>query len=234
MSTTPAAPPRPFDASHAEIYDRQFERIAAVKDALHLLLGVQLRRLPPDAHVLVAGAGTGAETRHLAALHPGWRFTLADPSEAMLAVARRHAEAEGFADRCVFHVGFVSTLPVEIHDGATSVLVSQFLTEVAARRAFFQDIAARLRPGAILFDADLAADRDAPGFDAAMDLWLDLLGYARGSTPEADARYREAFGRDFAVHSPAEVEAMIEGAGFTAPIACYQAGLIHGWVATRR
>lgn len=234
MSTTPTPPPRPFDAAHAEVYDRQFERIHAIKDALHLLLGVQLRRLPSDARILIAGAGTGAEARHLAALHPGWRFTLVDPSEAMLAVARRHAKAEGFADRCTFYAGFVSSLPIEVHDGATSLLVSQFLTEAAARQAFFADIAARLRPGGILFDADLAADREAPGFDAALDLWLDLLAYARGTTPEADARYRAAFGREFAVHSPAEVEAMIESAGFTAPVACYQAGLIRGWVATRR
>ena len=232
--STAAPAPRPFDVGHAEVYDRQFERIRVVKDALHLLIGVQLRRLPDDARILIAGAGTGAEARHLAALHPAWRFTLADPSEAMLAVARRHAEAEGFADRCVFHVGYVSSLPPDAHDAATSVLVSQFLTDTAARRAFFADIAARLRPGAVLVSADLAADRADPGFDAALELWLDLLDYARGSTPASNASYRAAFGRDFAVHSPPEVEAMIAEAGFTAPVACYQAGLIWGWATTRR
>ena len=233
MSTT-APLSRAFDIGHAEVYDRQFERIRAVKDALHLLLGVQLRRLPDDARILIAGAGTGVEARHLAALHPGWRFTLADPSEAMLAVARRHAETEGFADRCTFHVGFVSSLPVEPHDAATSLLVSQFLTDTAARRAFFEDIAARLRPGGILFNADLAADRDDPGFGPAMDLWLDLLDYARGSTPESNANYRAAFGRDFAAHGPAQVEEIIVQAGFDAPVACFQASLIRSWVATRR
>ena len=233
MST--AAPlSRAFDAGHAEVYDRQFERIRAVKDALHLLLGVQLRRLPDDARILIAGAGTGAEARYLAALHPGWRFTLADPSEAMLAVARRHAEAEGFVDRCTFHLGFVSSLPVEPHDAATSLLVSQFLADTGARRAFFEDIAARLWPSGILFNADLATDREDPGFGPAMDLWLDLLDYARGSTPESNANYRAAFGRDFAGHSPVEVEKLILQAGFTAPVACYQASLIRGWVATRR
>ncbi len=124
---------RPFDAGHAEVYGRQFERIRAAKDALHLLLAVRLRRLPDHACVLIAGAGKGAEARHLAALHPGWRFTLADPSEAMRAVARRHAEAEGIADRCTFHVGTVSSSPHDAHDAATSLLVSQFLTDATAR-----------------------------------------------------------------------------------------------------
>lgn len=225
---------RAFGAGHAESYDRQFARIQAIKEALHLLLAVQLRRLPDDAAVLIAGAGTGAEARHLAAIHPGWRFTLADPAEAMLAVARRHAEAEGFADRCVFHVGYVSSLPLEPHDAAISVLVSQFLTEAAARRAFFEELAARLRPGGVLFTADLAADRADPGFDQELSLWLDLLDYARGSTPESDAAYRAGFGRDFAAHSPAEVAQIIGSAGFSAPVPCYQAGLIRGWVAARR
>lgn len=229
--STAAPSSRPIDAGHAEVYP--FERIRAVKDALHLILGVQLRRLPNDARILLAGAGTGAEMPSLASLHPGWRFTLADPSETMLAVARRHAESEGFADHYTFHVGFVSSLPAEVFDTATSLLVSQLLTDATARRAFSEDIAARLMPGAVLFNADLAADREAPGFEAAMDLWLDLLDYARGSTPESSANYRAAFGRDFAAHSPTQLEVMTVQARFTAPVACYQASLIHGWVAKR-
>ena len=234
MSNAPTLPSTPFNAAHAEVYDRQFERIQAIKDALHLLLAVQLRRLPEEARILVAGAGTGAETRHLASLHPGWRFTLADPSEAMLAVARRHIEREGFATRCTLHAGFVGTLPLEPHDAATSLLVSQFLTDASARQAFFEDIAARVRPGGILFVADLAADRASATFEGELSLWIDLLAFARDASPEASASYRAAFGRDFAVHSPAEVQAMIERAGFSAPTPCYQAGLIRGWVTTRR
>ncbi len=67
-----------------------------------------------------------------------------------------------------------------------------------------------------------------------MDLWLDLLDYARGSTPESNVNYRAAIGRDFAAHSPSEVEAIFASAGFEAPVACYQAGLIRGWVTRRR
>lgn len=232
MSESSAAP-HAFDAAHAEVYDRQFEPIRAVKDALHLLMRVQFSCLPPDARILVAGAGTGAEARVLAPLFPGWRFTLVDPAEAMLRVAQRHAEAEGFADRCVFHNGLLSSLPDHSHDAATSVLVSHFLTNAGDRQSYFEQIAARMRPGAPLFNADLCADRGDPCFEPVMDLWLRLLEHSGALPGPSMSTYRAAFGRAVAAHGPAEVEAIITRAGFSAPIPCYQAALIRGWIATR-
>lgn len=238
MSATPSAPPRidaarAFDATHAEGYDRRTESLRIFKDALHLLLQVRFARLPADARILVAGAGTGAEVRFLAPLFPGWRFTLVDPSAAMLDVARRHAETEGFAARCTFHAGLVSSTPVEGHDGAVSVLVSHFLTEASARQAYFEDIARRSKPGGLLFNADLCAERDAPGFDALMDLWLGITDPSGIPTAHAGSGFRSVFGRDVAVHGPIEVEAMMVRAGFDPPVQCFQSALIRGWVATR-
>lgn len=233
MSSLPPALAHAFDATRAEAYDRQFEPLHAIKDALHLLIRTQFARLAADARILVAGAGTGAEVRFLAPLFPGWRFTLVDPADAMLAVARRHAEAEGFADRCAFHNGFVSSLTESGYDAATSLLVSHFLTRAPERRSFFEDIAARLVPGGLLFNADLCADREDPTFPGAMDLWLRLLEHT-GMPEEARTTYPSAFGRDFAAHGPAEVEALIASAGFGRPAACFQLSLIRGWVATRR
>ena len=50
--STQASQPVPFNADHAEAYDRQFEAIRAVTDALHLLLRVRLQALPDDARIL--------------------------------------------------------------------------------------------------------------------------------------------------------------------------------------
>ena len=217
-----------FDATHARNYDRQLEPIRSFKDALHLLARAAFSRLPGTARILVAGAGTAAEARYFAPLFPGWRFTLVDPSAAMLDVARQHAEAEGFVDRCDFHVGLVSDLPVEAHDAATSLLVSHFLVEEDRRVAFFRDIADRLKPGGLLFSADLAADPDHPSFATLMDLWLTLY-----VSPERQDGYRAMFGRGVAAHPPAQVEAMMVRAGFAPPAACYQTALLRGWVAIK-
>ena len=225
--STPTAIVQAFNAN-ADGYDRHLEPIITIKHALHALLRSHFAALPAVAHVLVVGAGTGAEARYLAPLFPGWRFTLVDPSEAMLGVARRHADAEGFADRCTFHAGFVSSVPADGFDAATSVLVSHFIPVAGDRQAYFADIARRLSPGGLLFNADLCAERTRGDFAAVMDLWLTLA-----ATPdERREQFRAAFGRDFAVHGPAELEAMVAGAGFSPPVPVFQAALVRAWITT--
>jgi tRNA (cmo5U34)-methyltransferase len=230
-------PPRPvmaaFDADQAPTYDSRFAEMSAIRDGLHLLARAEFARLAPDGRLLIAGAGTGAEVRALAAVLPHMRFALVDPSGPMLDVARAHADAEGFAGRCSFHVGYVEDVGETGFDGATSLLVSHFLTDAADRTAYFRSIGERLVPGATFFNADLCADRSDAGFKRLMDIWLNMTALT-GMTPEGRTQYASAFGRDFAAHGPSEVEAMMENAGFTRPVQCFQAGLIRGWMAEKR
>jgi len=233
MTTAPSLASTQFDAARAEVYDSQFQSLKPLKDVIHLLLRANFAKLPDEARILVAGAGTGAEVRYLAPLFPGWQFTLVDPSAPMLDVARRHAEAEGFLDRCIFHTGYVASLPGTAHDAATSLFVSHFLTDADERRAYFADIAARLKPGALLFATDHAADQSGPIFSTLMAHWLDLVGL-NSVNAEGRATFQSSFGRDFAAHAPREVEALIEAAGFTPPAPVFQATLMRGWTAARR
>jgi tRNA (cmo5U34)-methyltransferase len=147
----------------------------------------------------------------------------------MLEVGLRHAAAEGFADRCTTHVGLVSSLAEDGFDAATSVLVSHFLPDPDARQAYFADLAQRLKPGGLLFEACLCAELGAPSFEPLMALWLALSGMPEERRPF----FVNAFGKDLAAHDPAGVEALLVRAGFPAPVQCFQAALIRGWIATR-
>ncbi len=218
-----------FGPDQAATYDQRFEGMQAIKDAIHLVLRAHFTPLPETARILVAGAGTGAEVRYLAGLFPHWQFTLADPSAAMLDIARNHARAEGFEDRCTFHPDYVSTLPDTDFDAATSLLVSHFLTDAKDRQVYFQSITDRLKPGALFFNADLCADMDGASFDAVMGLWLGFMKLV-GMDEQGRENYLTAFGTAFACHGPAEVEAMMQSAGFSPPAQCFQAGLIRGWI----
>lgn len=222
--------PEPFDESHAASYDERFARLAPLRDALHLVTQLALCDLPTDARVLCVGAGTGAELLHLAAAFPGWSFTAVDPSEPMLRRCRTRVEAAGLSARCRFHEGVVETLPDGgDFDGATALLVSQFLVDREARRAFFRAIADRLRPGAPLVVADLAFPLPS---EPLVELWR--RAWLHAGVPAAQvARLHESFGTQLAAVPPEEVAAVIAAGGFEAPVRCFQSILIHGWVARR-
>lgn len=213
----------------APTYDQQWSKLSALRDCLHLLLGSVFATLPAQARILCVGAGTGAEIGHLAALHPGWTFTAVEPSPAMLNACRERAEAQGYAQRCRFHEGYLDSLPAgEPFDAATCLLVSQFILDRRERAAFFRAIAERLRPGGLLASSDLASDLGSPAQHRLLEVWFRTMATADLSA-EALQRMREAYQRDVAVLPPAEVEAIIRAGGFDTPVPFFQAGLIHAW-----
>ena len=221
-----------FDKSAAG-YDQQWSKMAPLRDALHLLIAAVLSDLRDDARVLCVGAGTGSELIDLARRHPGWHFTAVEPSAPMLDLCRRKAEESGIASRCVFHFGYLNSLPsTQAFDAATTLLVSQFILDRAARSDFFREIGERLRPGGWLVSADLAADRASAAYSSLLDVWWQVMRTA-DAPPEGLDRLRVAYDRDVAVLSPVEVAAIVAAGGFEAPVQFLQTGLIHAWF-TRR
>ena len=221
-----------FD-QQAAVYDRQWAKMAPIREALYYLLESVFAGLPADARLLCVGVGTGAELAHLAARFPGWRFTAVEPSGAMLAVCRQRAEAGGFASRCTFHEGYLESLPADgLHDGATCFLVSQFFLEREARSGFFRAIAARLVPGGILASTDLASDQGSRDYAALLEAWFNMMG-AAGHPREGLERMRKAYAEDVAVLPETTVASIIASGGFEAPVRFFQAGLIHGWFARK-
>lgn len=214
-------------------YDQQWSRLAAFREGMQILIGAAFRELPADARVLCVGAGTGAEIESMAARFPQWTFAAVEPSPGMLAECRRRMDARGLAGRCSFHEGYVETLPPSPpFDAATALLVSQFILQRPARVAFFDAIARRLRPGALLASADLSADTAAPGYEGLLELWMRTLAVA-DPAPDRLRQMREAYERDVAVLAPAEMEALIRDGGFEEPTAFFQAGLMRAWTARR-
>ena len=52
--------PKSFNKDVALSYDKQFSKLAPMKDALHLCMQMVLLDLPSEANVLCVGVGTGA------------------------------------------------------------------------------------------------------------------------------------------------------------------------------
>jgi tRNA (cmo5U34)-methyltransferase len=221
-----------FD-QQASSYDERWAKTAPIRQALHLLLGAVFATLAEDSRILCVGSGTGDEIDDLARQFPAWTFTAVEPSGPMLDVFRAKAVRGGYADRCVFHEGFLESLPDQgAFDAATCFLVSQFILDENARIEFFRSIAARLRAGGLLASSDLSAEPGSKDYEALLSAWLNMMAGA-GIPTSGLEQMRAAYARDVAILPPQQVGALIRAAGFDKPLKFYQAGLIQAWVSTR-
>lgn len=225
--------PVTFDQECATSYDQKREKMAPLKDALHLCMRMVLSELPTDAHVLCVGAGTGAELMYLARAFPEWQFTVVEPASAMLQACRNQAKELGIFSRCVFHEGYLDTLPPSAaFDAATSILVSHFFMQQEKRGEFFSEISARLRPGGFLINADLASDISSQVSKSLFEVWIRMLKYSDLSSDEVE-KFRRTFGKEIAVLPHQEVESLIATGGFESPVLICQTLFIHTWYARK-
>ncbi|NJK97107.1 MAG: class I SAM-dependent methyltransferase [Bacteroidales bacterium] len=222
-----------FDMERAISYDQRNRKLGPLSESLHLQMRIILSGLPADANILCVGAGTGAELLFLAKAFPSWQFTALDPAEAMLNLCKQKAFENGIDQRCTFHCGYIESLPEsKPFDAATSILVSHFLMDKVERAKFFAQIAARLRPGGFLVNADLSFDTSASGYTTLMATWLQLLKYADWPADNVD-QLPEVYKQNVAMLPPAEVESIIQQGGFNAPVLFSQSHFIHGWFAQK-
>lgn len=230
MQSSPA--PAFFDQSQAASYDERASRLAPMLDALHFLSHALLNPLPEKARILCVGAGTGGELLSLAERNPGWTFTAVEPAEAMIAICQKRVEERGFGDRCSFHHGYLDSLPAdEPYHAATSILVSQFLTQPEERSAYFKEISQRLIPGGHLVNADLSGDTTSVEFQELLRPWADIMS-AGQSTPQSREQMHLAYSRNVGVIPAQQVQDIILSSGFESAVPFFQTLLIHAWHCT--
>lgn len=221
-----------FGKDQAKNYDDQWSKLSPVNDLLHFLSKIIFKDLQPDAHILCVGAGTGAELIALAREFPEWNFTALDTSPEMIEVCRKNVEANGISDRCKFHVGTIDSLPIEEKfDAATSILVSQFLTEKEDRINFFREIRKRLNHGAYLINADLTSPDKQVSYDKLLEFWTKMLMFAGISQEKAEAATSQ-WKKLVAVSKQEEIEEIILSGGFENPTVFYQSLFIKACFAT--
>lgn len=221
-----------FD-QQAPNYDKRWERMSPVSDALYFFLEAIFSSLSKKARILCVGAGTGKEIIFLAKCFPDWKFTVVEPSKGMMQVCQRTMEKEGLTSRCVFHDGYLDTLAVnKKHSAATCFFVSQFILEPEVRTAFFRQIAVRLKPKGILVSSDLVADTSSHNYEELLKLWLKVM--SNTDVDEAEiTKMKKAYENDVAVLPSQSVATIIASGGFEFPIRFYQAGLIQAFFAQR-
>src|SRR5690606_19346586 len=136
------------DPTHASGYAENAARMVPGMSAIPKLAAVLLaERAPPDARILVLGAGGGLELKAFADMQPGWRFDGVDPSAEMLQVATKTLGP--LASRARLHEGYIDSAPLGPFDGATCLLTLHFLPR-DERLETLKHVRLRLRSGAPL------------------------------------------------------------------------------------
>lgn len=223
------ARPQHFAGDKAAAYDRARAPLASIYKALYQCTNAVLSSLGDASRVLCVGAGTGDELVSLAQSHPAWTFAVVEPSPDMMALCREKARSAGIDMRCEFFDGRVEDVPAsESFDAATCLLVSYFILDPAERDELFSAIAARLRTGGVLVNAELAPGTSSPEYQLLCDAWV-AMHQAVGIRMKPDY-----LGRDVVVTPAEEVDAMLVRTGFVAPVRFFQTLLISAWCAEKQ
>lgn len=227
MSGTPTSIQQ-FDEERADGYDDRIRRIAPGYDVLHgLLASVMSATLGTDAHLLVVGAGTGAEIVAMGEAQPNWRFTAVDPSPEMLERCRERiagTELEGRVDFTCERIEDLST--DRAFDGATSIFVSHFLNGRDPKQQFFASIARQLRPRAPFVCADLYDSGE--GSERLWTAWQHWFSRAGASDEEVD-RVFSKMDDEISFVPEAELDRIVQAAGFASLTRVYQSLLWGAW-----
>ncbi|SDZ09719.1 tRNA (cmo5U34)-methyltransferase [Evansella caseinilytica] len=186
------------------------------------------------AELLIVGAGGGQELVTLGAFEPQWRFTALDPSQPMLAIAKKRTENVNLSHRVCFMNGTPEQLPSEaIYDGATCLLVLHFLKERTEKRQFLAQIAARLKPGAPFFLASINGNSGSPAFSVQMNAWKSHMT-AHGISAETFDQFAASIGnRTFPVNGRA-IASLLADCGFTNISRYFGSYLIESFIAFKK
>jgi tRNA (cmo5U34)-methyltransferase len=196
-------------------------------EALHRMTAILLAEAaPPDARILVLGAGGGLELKALAEAQPGWTFVGIDPAGEMLREAERLLGP--LMDRVTLVEGYIDDAPAGPFDAATCLLTLHFLDAVTRERTL-RAIHRRLRPGAPF----VAAHVSFPQQEGARGRWLDrhaAYPIASGFDPELARKARLAVDLHLPALDAEDDDAMLSAAGFREVEQFFHAFTWRGWV----
>ncbi len=230
-------PPMPLNA-----YEQTVKSVNIGYDLIFQLTECFLHALgKPDLHMLVIGAGGGAEIERFLPHHPGWKITGVDPSQQMLAQAQAKVAEFNLGDRVTLVQGTIDQLVPEMRfDATTCLYVLHFLPD-AAKLELLRNIKDRLQSGASLYlispvrvattDFDVTNPTLRVDFLGAWQYYGELMGMAAEQMAGIVARLMEQMSQSQGATAERMQELMHE-AGFTqvTPF-CSIMGATYGWIA---
>ena len=215
------------DPEHAAVYADGPETFVPGFNDVHRMAGVLIREYaPPDARVLVHGAGGGLEIEAFARENPGWSFLGVEPAKPMLDAARRRlADLDA---RVTLHHGYAHDAPEGPFDAATSLLTLHFLN-ATERRETVAEIVRRLKPGAPVVTVHCSFPQDPEHRDAWLTRHREFV-IASGVDPDQAEAARRDISEKLDVYDSETDERILRDAGLSDVTMFYSAFTWRGWI----
>lgn len=197
-------------------------------DMQRMCLLLLAENAPPDARILVLGAGGGLELEVFAQAQAQWQFDGVDPSAEMLQLAKTRLHAH--LHRVRLHQGTIAVAPPGPFDAACCLLTLHFI-EREERRRTLAEVRRRLKPGAPFVAAHFSFPQEA----AVRGRWLARctdFAILSGVDPDKARAREKGLGAQLPILSPQDDEAVLREAGFSGVELFYAALGFRGWVAT--
>ncbi len=217
-------------------YDESIRRFCAAYESIFSMAHSFLRSMiEENADLLIVGSGSGMEICTFGLKNPGWKFTGVDPSAEMLSIAKKKITELKLSNQINLFNGFTNELQENhLYNGATCILVMQFLPDDGSKLAILSDIARRLKSGAPLILVDGFGVKNSIEFEKTVSAWkrYPLL---MGVEPQVveDAFSTQILKRIQFV-SEERIEKLLNEAGFENPYRFFTSFLYGGWVANKR
>lgn len=167
--------------------------------------------VPWPNHWVDVGCGTGRLVIEAAHRFPDTEFTLTDPSEEMLTMAK--TSLAGSKNCMYIQVGTEDLqLPDQFADVITAILAHHYL-DAAGRAKAIRNCFRILRPGGVLVTCEHTAPRTEYGTRIAIERWKDWQIQA-GKRADAAASYMARYGSAFFPIKASEHVTLLEEHGF--------------------
>lgn len=223
-------------------YEQMVKQVNMGYDLSFLLTECFLRTLgQSNLHLLVIGAGGGAEVERFLPRNPGWKITGIDPSQQMLAQAQAKVTALDLGERVTLVQGTIEHLTPNMRfDAATCLYVLHFLPD-DAKLVLLRAVRDRLQPGAPLYLISAVRVDETNSGVTNPQLRADFLGAWRhhgevmGMPKEQMAGIVAQLTEQMSqpqVATAARVQELLREAGFAHIAPFYSIlGAIYGWIA---
>lgn len=178
---------------------------------------------------LDTGCGTGTLAVRAAAAFPAARFTLADPSAAMLDIAR--AKLAGGAAEFVAAGTESLDLPEASFDVITAILAHHYF-DAATRRIATANCFRMLKRGGVYVTFETIRPETAAGLGLGLEAWRRAQLAAGKSEADVD-KYLKRYGVEFFPITIADHLALLGEVGFAAAEVLWVSGLQAGFYALK-